>query len=129
MVPNPLEKEPQGRGIFFRTLQCVDSLKFFSFKFPFNTDSNQHFSRENAQARRDKTFHARDLAVPRVNRRSCILAKKKNAWSKELAKRAALDNRSRFASFRARHARGFPIYLELCGILVTSFFLTYVREN
>ena len=77
MVPNPLEKEPQGRGIFFRTLQCVDSLKFFSFKFPFNTDSNQHFSRENAQARRDKTFHARDLAVPRVNRRSCILAKKK----------------------------------------------------
>ena len=41
----------------------------------FNTDSNQHFSEENAQAR-DKTFHARDLAVPRVNRRSFIHVKK-----------------------------------------------------
>ena len=33
-----------------------------------NTEPKQHFSGENAYAR-DKTFHARDLAVPRANRR------------------------------------------------------------
>ena len=76
---------------------------FGVFFFSKNTDSNQHFSGENAYAR-DKTFHARDLA-----------------WSKELTKRAALDNHSRVRHLERDTRVVFQYISNLCGILEPTF--------
>ena len=101
--------------------------------FLLNTNPNQHFSGENAYAR-DKTFHARDLAVPRVNRNKWIgvnaSSQNKNAWSKELSRKARRPRQPfSCASFKARHARGFPIYIDPLRDPRGQFLLTYVWVN
>ena len=73
-----------------------------------------NFSGENAYAR-DKTFHVRDLAVPRVEQGTRKACRPPQPFS--------------CASFRARHARGFPIYLELLRDPRGQFLLTYVSVN